>query len=157
MRDMSIVKSKNGALRDTETGHFVQGGVVTTAIASPSQAREMVARKMEIKQARLMAGANRFVAKGGEYDGTDLDFVEVIGEVQMAIAANPMNGSDATRAAQFLVNEAGIGEKQAQAQGAGDSVGVLRAIVGELAVFAAALRGEGVMPAPGTAQDEEQV
>ncbi|MFA6213490.1 MAG: hypothetical protein WC714_28900 [Candidatus Obscuribacterales bacterium] len=105
----------NGVFQDKETGRFLPGGTVTTAIADPSQARAMVERKMELKRERIMAGANRVVAEGGQYDGTDLDFVEAISEAATITALNPDSKHQIT-AADFIFREAGIGEKQQHAQ-----------------------------------------
>lgn len=129
---------KNGALLDMDTGRFVKGGKVTTAIANTSQAREMVERKMEKKRERLMAGANSIVAKGGDYDGTDLDFVEAIGEAVTLAALDPTS-SQQVKAAEFLFREAGIGERQAVQDGAGGTIGALADVIGALSAFAGSI------------------
>ncbi len=66
-----------------------------------------------MKRAAIARGANAVVAEGGKFDGTDLDFVEAIAEAQAIKALNP-DDPKSTDAARFLLQEAGLSDKQAQ-------------------------------------------
>ena len=85
-----------------------------------------------------MAGANAIVAKGGDYDGTDLDFVEAIGEAVTLVALDPTS-SQQVKAAEFLFREAGIGERQAVQDTAGGTIGALADVIGALSAFAGSI------------------
>jgi hypothetical protein len=101
---------KNGAIMDIQTGKFAPGGNVTTAIADTSQARAMVARKMELKRAAMIEAANRVAAEGGSWDGTGYDYAAAIAEAAMQTALNV----DSTRqiaAAEMLLRETGVAER----------------------------------------------
>ena len=74
---------------------------------------ELQAKRHELKRAAIARGANAVVAEGGKYDGTDLDFIEAIAEVQTIKALNP-DDPKSTDAARFILQEAGLSDKQAQ-------------------------------------------
>ena len=136
---MAIVATKNGVLRDTETNRFVPGGVVSTAIATSSQGREMQQRRQELKRERLMAGANRIAAEGGQYDGADLDFVEAIGEAAMITALNP-DSSRQIHAAELLLTHSGLTEsKQSDPEAAFTASDLGAAVTGALVALHDAL------------------
>lgn len=59
--DLEPIKGKNGVLIDPVTRRFVKGGKPTTAIASPSQARELALRRYELQQEKIAAAVMREV------------------------------------------------------------------------------------------------
>lgn len=132
---------KNGALYDKDKGRIV--GVRPELAEKNTQitkanSGDLLAKRLENKRARLMAGANSIVAKGGDYDGTDLDFVEAIGEAVTLAALDPTS-SQQVKAAEFLFREAGIGERQAVQDGAGGTIGALADVIGALSAFAGSI------------------
>lgn len=125
---------KNGAVYDREAKRIVfhrpDLATVDTRITSEN-AIAMVSHKLERKRERLQAGANRIAAEGGQYDGTDLDFVEALAEVQMMKALNP-DDPKSTDAARFLIQESGLAEKQAaepQVQATNDTINALAGLL----------------------------
>lgn len=132
---------KNGALYDKDKGRIV--GVRPELAEKNTQitkanSGDLLAKRLENKRARLMAGANAIVAKGGDYDGTDLDFVEAIGEAVTLAALDPTS-SQQVKAAEFLFREAGIGERQAVQDAAGGTIGALADVIGALSAFAGSI------------------
>lgn len=107
---------KNGAIYDMDKGRIVamkpEIAQVNTQITQANSG-ELQARRHELKRAAIARGANAVVAEGGKFDGTDLDFVEAIAEAQAIKALNP-DDPKSTDAARFLLQEAGLSDKQAQ-------------------------------------------
>ncbi len=128
---------KNGAVYDLDKKRIVSSKEVTTKFTS-ARAVEVNLIKIDKKRERLMAGANAIVAKGGDYDGTDLDFVEAIGEAVTLAALDPTS-SQQVKAAEFLFREAGIGERQAVQDAAGGTIGALADVIGALSAFAGSI------------------
>ena len=157
----AVLVSKNGALRDPVTGQFVKGGVVSTAIASPSQARAMVERKMEIKRERARLGANaalkglrrrewnsetkRYEDVGAAWeDPSDLDFIEAITEAQAAQALI-VGDPSSTKAAEFVLRHTGYDEprgKDADADGGVTFDDAQRELIRDLAAIARRVSAE---------------
>lgn len=125
---------RNGAIYDMDKKRIVavkpELAETNTQITSDN-AGAMQARRHEIKRQRLIDGANRIAAEGGDYDGTDYDFIEAIGEAQMRIALN-VDSVKSTDAARFLVTEAGLSDKQ-QAQTPAETASDILAAIARLA------------------------
>jgi coproporphyrinogen III oxidase len=102
---------KNGAVYDLDKKRIVSGALLTS-----DKARELVETRVAQKRARLMAGANAVIAKGGDFDGVGMDFVEAIGEAVTLAALDPTS-TQQVRAAEFLFREAGIAERLQQEAG----------------------------------------
>ena len=117
----------NGAIYDNETKRIVANkpelAVKDTRITKATSA-EMQAKWQAMKRERIMSGANAVVAEGGKFDGTDLDFVEAIAEAQAIKALNP-DDPKSTDAARFLLQEAGLSDKQQQEQRQDDMMAVI--------------------------------
>lgn len=129
----------NGAVYDLDKKRIVSSKDVTTKFTS-ARAVEVNLIKIDKKRERLMAGANAIVAKGGDYDGTDLDFVEAIGEAVTLAALDPTS-SQQVKAAEFLFREAGIGERQAIQDGPSGTIGALADVIDALSAFAGSIAG----------------
>jgi len=126
---------KNGAIYDMDKGRIVANpGGGKYAITSET-ASEFHAKRQERKREAIIRGANAVAAEGGKYDGTDLDFIEAIAEVQTIKALNP-DDPKSTDAARFILQESGLAEaKQVQATPAEAVTDILR----EVASIAASL------------------
>lgn len=127
---------KNGAVYDLDRGRIVSSKGVINKWDSRTSA-EAAAAKIQRKRSRLAAGANAVVAEGGKYDGRGLDFIEAVGEAAAITALNP-DSSQQIKAAEFLLRETGLSERQQQQQEAGSVSGVA-SLVAELAQFAASI------------------
>ena len=118
---------KNGAIYDTEKKRIValkpELAEKSTQITRET-ASEFHAKRQEAKRAAIARGANAVVAEGGKFDGTDLDFVEAIAEAQAIKALNP-DDPKSTDAARFLLQEAGLSDKQQQEQRQDDMMAVI--------------------------------
>lgn len=147
MRDMETLPDnyrvyKNGAIFDKDKGRIValrQDLAEKNTQITVHNTSEMAARRLEKKRDAIIRGANAVVAEGGKFDGSDMDFVEAVAEAQAIKALNP-DDPKSTDAARFLLQEAGLADKQAQATPA-DAIGAAADLVRELAAFAAAVHG----------------
>ena len=107
-----IKKLKNGALMDTRTGKFVAGGVVSTAIADTSQARDYARRRHERKREIIAAAAADAVERDDyrlAYGGDA--WIAAIAATQYIKATTP-DDPKSTDAARFLLQETGLSDKQ---------------------------------------------
>lgn len=127
----------NGAVYDMERKRIVSNPGGGTYAITPENSSAYHARRAELKREAIARGANAVVAEGGKFDGSDLDFVEAIAEAQAIKALNP-DDPKSTDAARFLLQEAGLSEKQAQTP-VSDALDSLSGLVRELAALAASL------------------
>ncbi len=150
----------NGAIYDTERKRIVGmqpgAGAVDTRISSRNAA-DYVAQRMERKRAALAAGAQKALEAAGRVPSGDLDFVAAIGEALMVSATDP-NNRQQVRAADMLLREAGLGERQ-DAQPAVTG-GQMSELVASLAQFAATIASltataSGEQPIDATAEPVE--
>lgn len=112
---------KNGAVYDLDKGRIVANpGGGTTAITSET-ASQLHARRQELKQQRLMAGAAKVLERLGDWtDPNDMDVVEAVGEAVMENAINP-DSKKQIDAAKFLFTEAGLTVAQSRRENAADA------------------------------------
>jgi hypothetical protein len=101
---------KNGAVYDLDKKRIVANpGGGTTAITSET-ASEFHARRRELKQQRIIAGAAKVLESSGDWETpNDLDVVEAIGEAVMVNAMDP-DSKKQIDAAKFILTEAGLSE-----------------------------------------------
>ena len=102
---------KNGAVQDMRTGKFVQG-----AALDRDTARDMVRKRVEKKRAIVAQAAQDAVQRGdlvGKYG--DAAWIAEVTQAQMQLATTPDAGKSAVMAAQWLISNAGMDEKQATA------------------------------------------
>jgi hypothetical protein len=129
----------NGAIYDTERKRIVSMrpdlAAKNTQITQVN-AGEMQAQRMERKRAALAAGAQKALEAAGRVPSGDLDFVAAIGEALMISATDPSNRQQ-VRAADMLLRETGLGERQ-DAQPAVTG-GQMSELVASLAQFAATI------------------
>lgn len=118
-----------------ERGRFLTRPANSAPPITTERAREFAQLRQEKKRQKIIDGANYAIQQDGRFDGRDLDFVEAIAEVQAIKATNP-DDPKSTDAARFLLQEAGLSEKQAQTD-AGQSLGALADVVNALSDFAA--------------------
>ena len=124
---------ENGAVYDMETKRIVSG-----AVLSSDRARDMVRARVERKRAIVQAAAQDAVQRGDlrtKYGG-DAWLAEVT-QTQMAIATTPEAGKSAVMAAAWLVDNAGMGEKQAQQEEAVQAAQIVGDVVHDLAQLSA--------------------
>jgi hypothetical protein len=155
---------RNGAVFDTEKGRIVamrpELAVKNTQITQANTG-EMLAKRLNSKRERIAAGANRIAAEGGQYDGTDLDFVEALAEVQMQKALNP-DDPKSTDAARFLMQESGLSDRQAQESPQQAVTDTVNALSGLLSAITAAMQAGQerdvvtVTPDPAQAADSSE-
>lgn len=113
MRDMAVNRLTTGAIVRDSNGRFAPG---TTGIGQPITAdnsRAMLERRREKKQEVIQRAANQAVQSNttrGEFGGQA--WIAEIASVQMMIATTPDAGQAATKAADWLINNAGLGERQ---------------------------------------------
>ena len=132
----TVVMRKNGVLQDTKTGRFVKGGKPTTAIASPSQGRELAQLRVDRKRLAVQQAANEAVESGDlrtRYG--DMAFVAEITKTAMMKATTP-DDPKAIDAARFILQEAGVSDKQASQEQASQTIGAVADLVQALASFA---------------------
>jgi hypothetical protein len=100
---------KNGAVYDLDKKKIVSGALLTS-----DKARELVKRRVELKQERIMAGAAKVLERTGGWDmPNDLDVVEAIGEAVMESALD-IDSKKQIEAAKFILAEAGLSASQSQ-------------------------------------------
>lgn len=99
---------KNGAVYDLDKKRIVANpGGGTTAITSET-ASQLHARRQELKQQRIMAGAAKVLERSGEWEvPNDLDVVEAIGEAVALSALDPTSKKQID-AAKFILSESGL-------------------------------------------------
>jgi len=99
---------KNGAVYDLDRKRIIANpGGGTTAITSET-ASAYHARRQELKQQRIMAGAAKVLERLGDWETpNDLDVVEAIGEAVMENALDT-DSKKQIDAAKFILVEAGL-------------------------------------------------
>lgn len=109
---------KNGAVYDLDKKRIVANpGGGTTAITSET-ASEYHARRRELKQQRIMAGAAKILERSGEWTTPDdMDVVEAIGEAVALSALDPTSKKQID-AAKFILTEAGLSVANSQRENA---------------------------------------
>ncbi len=129
----------NGAIYDMERKRIValrpelaeRNTQITSANASQLQAQRLIQ-----KRAALAAGAQKALEASGRVPSGDLDFVAAIGEALMVSATDPTNRQQ-VRAADMLLRETGLGERQDAAPAV--TGGQMSELVASLAQFAATI------------------
>jgi hypothetical protein len=138
----------NGAIYDMERKRIValrpELAERNTQISS-TNASEFHAKRMENKRSALIAGANKVIAANTGKIPESLEFVEAIGEALMISATDPSNRQQ-VRAADMLLRETGLGERQ-DAQPAVTG-GQMSELVASLAQFAATIASLTTTTAP---------
>jgi hypothetical protein len=123
MRGMAVNTPTTGAIVRDGRGRFAPG---TTGIGQPITAdnsRAMLERRRDKKRDVIQRAANQAVQSNtvrGEFGGEA--WIAEIASVQMMIATTPDAGQAATKAADWLINNAGIGERQRDEGGAVSAV-----------------------------------
>jgi hypothetical protein len=103
----------NGAVYDMDKKKIVAGAVLTS-----DKAKELVKRRMELKQERVLAGAAKVLERTGDWDTpADLDVVEAIAEAAMEKALD-VDSKGQIDAAKFILTEAGLSAAQARREDA---------------------------------------
>lgn len=101
---------RNGAVQDVATGRIVAMPELTRA-----KALDMVRSRVERKRAIVAAAAQDAVSRGdlrGKYG--DEAWIAEVTQAQMQIATTPDAGKSAVMAAGWLMDHAGMGERQQQ-------------------------------------------
>jgi hypothetical protein len=113
----------NGAVYDLDKKRIVANpGGGTTAITSET-ASQLHARRQELKQQRLMAGAAKVLERTGDWDMPgDLDVVEAIGEAAMEKALD-IDSKGQIDAAKFILTEAGLSAANSRRENTPDGSG----------------------------------
>jgi hypothetical protein len=94
---------KNGAVYDLDKKKIVSGALLTS-----DKAKELVKRRVELKQERVLAGAAKVLERTGDWDMPgDLDVVEAIAEAVMEKALD-VDSKGQIDAAKFILSEAGL-------------------------------------------------
>lgn len=108
----------NGTVTDMATGRILAGPPL-----SPDKARDMVASRVAKKRAAVQAAALEAVQSQSLLNkyGNEAWIAEVT-QAQMQLATTPDAGKASTIAADWLVNNSGMGERQQQAEGGGQVV-----------------------------------
>jgi hypothetical protein len=112
VREAETTVAKNGAVRDLATGRIVAGPML-----SHDQARGMVASRVAKKRAAVQASALEAVQSGylrGKYG--DEAWIAEVTQAQMTLATTPDAGKASTIAAEWLINNSGMGERQAEVE-----------------------------------------
>jgi hypothetical protein len=133
----------NGAIYDMDAKRIValkpELAVKNTQITA-SRASEMLANRIEAKRNTIARAAQDAVQSSRlvKAHGSAAWLAE-IAQAQMSIATTPDAGVAATKAADWLVNNAGLGERQAVEAGGTVSLGGVADLVAELAGFASSV------------------
>jgi hypothetical protein len=103
----------NGAVYDLDKKRIVSGALLTS-----DKAKELVKRRVELKQERIIAGAAKVLERTGGWElPNELDVVEAIGEAVMESALD-IDSKKQIEAAKFILAEAGLSASQSQRENA---------------------------------------
>lgn len=117
------IPTKGDIVRD-ERGRFLQRPANSAPPITTETAGMMQARRRELKQQAIARAANEAVQSNAVRNNYgDAAWIAEIASVQMMIATTPDAGQAATKAADWLITNAGIGERQR------DEVGGVSAVV----------------------------
>ena len=134
----------NGSKQDIATGRIIAGPLL-----SPDVARGMVASRVAKKRAAVQASALEAVQSGylrGKYG--DEAWIAEVTQAQMTLATTPDAGKASTIAAEWLINNSGMGERQAEVEAQQTVTHTLDPeVVALLQQIAHAQGGEPAMPA----------
>ena len=122
------VKTKilpNGAVYDLEKHRIIANPGGGRGAFTPESARQAQARRLELKRAAVVAGANAAVERGEYHEQFgDLAFVSAIAEVQADKALTP-DDPKSTDAARFVFQEAGVAEMLSRGVEVGAALGAV--------------------------------
>ena len=135
----------NGAVFDKDKGRIVamrpELAVKSTQITQKSSG-ELLAIRLANKRDTIAAAAQAAVQSSSLVKAHgSAAWIAEIAQAQMAIATTPDAGVASTKAADWLVNNAGLGERQAVDASGSVSLGGVADLVAELAAFASSVAG----------------
>lgn len=123
MRDMAVNTLTTGAIVRDERGRFLAPPDNGHPRFTTDTAVSAIAKRRELKQAAIAKAANEAVQSNTVRNNYgDAAWIAEIASVQMMIATTPDAGQAATKAADWLINNAGIGERQRDEGGAVSAV-----------------------------------
>jgi hypothetical protein len=136
---------KNGALFDKNKGRIV--GIrpdlaeKNTQI-TPQNSGDLLAIRLDKKRNTIQKAAQAAVQSSALKlaHGSDAWIAE-IAQAQMMVATTPDAGVASTKAAEWLINNAGLGERQAVAGDNSGTLGALSDVIGALSAFAGSIAG----------------
>ena len=129
--NITVRTLKNGAITEN-------GKIVSMPALSRDTARDMVRARVAKKRAIVQAAALDAVQSQtllNRYG--DEAWIAEVTQAQMQIATTPNAGKSAVMAATWLMDHAGIGERQAEDKSGSDAAGVVVDIIARLAAFVA--------------------
>lgn len=149
----------NGAIYDMEKHRIVSNPGGGRGAFTPETARQAQARRLELKRAAVVAGANAAVERGDYHEAFgDLAFVSAIAEVQANKALTP-DDPKSTDAARFVFQEAGVAEMLSRGAEVGAGLGVVSSrvvvLLAELASRQVVDFEEGVINQPSLVEGGE--